>query len=330
MNKRSIKGIHHVTSMSGPAQQNVDFYVAELGLRLVKRTVNFDDPGTYHLYYGDGAGTPGSIMTFFPWANAAPGRTGRGATESTGFTVAAGSLGFWKERLTARGWAPEEIAVPNGSALRFADPDGMIVEISESRSDPDSDSDSGSGAGGAGLAGIDGAVGISSFSGVLLDVPEPERTAEFLTDVFGYESEGEAEGRLRFRSPSGAPGSVVDLRSTPSSQEARMGRGSVHHVAFRTSDDADQLHWRETVRAAGIAVTGVMDRNYFHSVYFREPGGVLFEIATDPPGFSWDETEEDMGTELKLPPWLESRRSEISASLPDLVDPSRHAKEATS
>jgi glyoxalase family protein len=320
MNKRSIRGIHHVTSMSGEAQRNVNFYVGELGLRLVKRTVNFDDPGTHHLYYGDHQGTPGSIMTFFPWPNATPGSSGPGTVESTGFAVADGSLGFWRDRLTVRGWSPVEIAVADGAVLRFSDPDGMVVEIGESE-------DSGPG---PGLVGIDSSRGISSFSGVLLDVTEPERTARFLTDVFGYVFEGEGEGRLRFRSPSRGPGSVVELRSTPSDGITRMGRGSVHHVAFRATDEEDQLRWRDEVRAAGISVTGVMDRNYFRSVYFREPGGVLFEIATDPPGFTWDETVGEMGSELKLPPWLESRRGEIKARLPELVDPAREPGEAPS
>jgi len=311
MNTRYIPGIHHVTSMSGPAQRNLDFYVGVLGLRLVKRTVNFDDPGTYHLYYGDQGGTPGSIMTFFPWPKSAPGLSGPGTTEATGFSVGSGNLDFWKDRLTDQGRNPEEIAVPDGTALRLTDPDGMVVEISESES----------AGGGAGVAGIASENGIASFSGVLLDVDQPDRTAAFLTDVFGYVHEGEAEGRLRFRSPSGAPGSVVDLRSEPSSGAARMGSGSVHHVAFRATDEADQLQWQEVVRAAGISVTQVMDRNYFRSIYFREPGGVLFEIATDPPGFTWDETEENLGTELKLPPWLEPQRAELSGRLPDLVDP---------
>jgi glyoxalase family protein len=313
MGKRVISGIHHVTAMSGPAQRNVDFYVGVLGLRLVKRTVNFDDPGTYHLYYGDREGTPGSIMTFFPWPDAGPGRSGTGTVEATGFAVGPGKLPFWEDRLRHSGCSPEEFRGPGGPELRVEDPDGMVIEISESESEGD----------GAGLSGIEATDGISSFSGVLLDVPDPQKTATFMTDVFGYVSVGEAQGRLRFTSPSGEPGSVVDLRATPSGQHPRMGRGSVHHVAFRAEDKAEQLYWQEAARSAGISVTGVMDRTYFQSIYFHEPGGVLFEVATDPPGFAFDESIDSMGSELKLPPWLEARRAEVAERLPSLVDPSR-------
>lgn len=327
MSERAIRGIHHVTSMSGPAQRNVDFYVGELGLRMVKRTVNFDDPGTYHLYYGDQRGSPGSIMTFFPWPNAAPGVSGPGTIEATGFVVGSDSLAFWRDRLSEKGLRPRDIDLFGGTTLRFSDPDGMVIEISEDESaGVAADADAAASVG-VGASGIDATRGIVSFSGVLLDVPDPEQSAAFLTEVFRYEAIGESHGRLRFRSPSGAPGSVVELRSTPSDRVALMGGGSVHHVAFRAKDEDEQLYWQEAVRAAGIAVTEVVDRQYFRSIYFREPGGVLFEIATDSPGFAWDESEETMGTALKLPPWLEARREEISSRLPVLVDPTRKAAE---
>ncbi len=307
----AMKGIHHVTAISGGAQRNVDFYVGDLGLRMVKQTVNFDDPGTHHLYYGDAGGNPGSILTFFPWATAAPGWSGPGSTSVTAFATRAGTRDFWTVRLAERGIEVEELEVPGGVALRFADPDGMVLEIVETV-----------GAGeGAGVAGIDPASGIASFRGVVLDVASPDETARFLTDVFGYAEVGEDVGRIRFESPSGEAGSIVDLLATPTAQAARMGRGSVHHVAFRASDDEDQQVWRERVQEFGIPVTPVMDRSYFRSIYFREPGGVLFEIATDPPGFAVDEPVESMGCALMLPEWLEPRRGEIEARLPRLEIP---------
>jgi glyoxalase family protein len=310
----TIRGIHHVTAISGEAQRNVDFYVGDLGLRLVKQTVNFDDPGTHHLYYGDGDAAPGSILTFFPWEMAAPGWSGPGTTAVTGFSVRPGTGEFWGTRLDERGIGAEEVEVPGGGvALHFGDPDGMVLEIVE-------DSEAGDG---PGVAGVDPQSGISSFHGVVLDVPAPEMTARLLVEVFGYEEVGEDAGRLRFKSPSGEPGAVVDLLAAPTSGAPRMGRGSVHHVAFRADDEKDQLEWRGRVQEIGIAVTPVMDRNYFRSIYFREPGGVLFEIATDPPGFTVDEAAEELGHELKLPEWLEPRRSEIEARLPTLGVPGR-------
>ncbi len=292
--------IHHVTAIAGPAQRNVDFYVRTLGLRLVKRTVNFDDPGTWHLYFGDEAGRPGTIMTFFPWANVAPGRFGTGETHETAFRVPAASIDDWAARLADAGvdfdMPVERFGEPT---LAFRDPDGTrlaLIGATDART-------------------ADG--GIDGFHAVTLVVAEPARTARILTDVLGFVAEGEAEGRLRFRAPGAAIGSVVDLRRATDLSRGRLGAGTVHHVAFRAADDADQAAMvRRLAEERGLRTTEQKDRNYFRSVYFREPGGVLFEIATDDPGFAVDEPADTLGTTLKLPAALEPRRAEIEARLP--------------
>ena len=311
-----VPGIHHVTAISGPAQQNVDFYADLLGLRTVKQTVNFDDPGTHHLYYGDRAGTPGTAMTFFPWEHAAPGEPGSGTTQVTGFSVPRGSLEFWADRLGTEGAAPLELdARFDEESLRWEDPDGLVFELvagpatRETPAGPPIHPD------------VPAEFAIRAFHGVVLDVDDPEPTARLLTDIMGFEHVGEYEGRLRFRGHEQDIGSIVDLRSVGSAAPARMGRGSVHHVAFRARDDDEQQSWREAIAGAGLRVTTVQDRCYFRSIYFREPGGVLFEIATDTPGFGIDESPEELGRNLKLPPWFEARRDELEARLPRLVLP---------
>lgn len=311
-----IPGIHHVTAISGSAQRNVDFYADVLGLRTVKQTVNFDDPGTHHLYYGDRVGTPGTAMTFFPWERAARGELGSGATEATGFSVPPGSLEFWADRLKARGASPQEVATRfDEESLRCEDPDGLVLELvagSATRETP---------AGRPVHPDVPAEFAIRAFHGVLLDVVDPDPTARLLTDVMGFEHLGEYDGRIRFRGNEQEVGSIVDLRAGGSGTLARIGRGSVHHVAFRARDDDEQQSWRETLAGAGIPVTAVRDRCYFRSIYFREPGGVLFEIATDTPGFGIDETPEELGRSLKLPPWFEARREELEARLPRLILP---------
>lgn len=311
-----IPGIHHVTAISGSAQRNVDFYADVLGLRTVKQTVNFDDPGTHHLYYGDRVGTPGTAMTFFPWERAARGELGSGATEATGFSVPPGSLEFWADRLRERGASPQEVATRfDEESLRCEDPDGLVLELvagSATRETP---------AGRPVHPDVPAEFAIRAFHGVLLDVVDPDPTARLLTDVMGFEHLGEYDGRIRFRGNEQEVGSIVDLRAGGSGTLARIGRGSVHHVAFRARDDDEQQSWRETLAGAGIPVTAVRDRCYFRSIYFREPGGVLFEIATDTPGFGIDETPEELGRSLKLPPWFEARREELEARLPRLILP---------
>ena len=311
-----VPGIHHVTAISGPAQQNVDFYADLLGLRTIKQTVNFDDPGTHHLYYGDQSGTPGTAMTFFPWEHAAQGAPGSGVTEATGFSVPPGSLEFWADRLEAAGASPREVTTRFGEeSLRCEDPDGLVFELVAGPATRETS------AGRPVHADVPAEFAIRAFHGVLLDVMDPDPTARLLTDVMGFEHVGEYGGRLRFRGNEQDVGSIVDLRSAGSGAMPRMGRGSVHHVAFRARDDDEQQSWRETVAGTGIPVTTVKDRCYFRSIYFREPGGVLFEIATDTPGFGVDESPMELGRSLKLPPWFEARREELEARLPVLILP---------
>jgi glyoxalase family protein len=306
-------GIHHVTAISGEPQRNVDFYVGLLGLRLVKKTVNFDDPGTYHLYYGDGAGSPGSIMTFFPWAGAPNGRVGAGQLTVTSFSFPASSLGYWTERLVEGGVRFEKPEDRFGeTVLRFPDPDGLRLELVAAADD-------------AREGWAEGPVppehSVRGFHHVTLTSSDPAGTAGLMTDSLGFRQTGEAEGRTRFEAGEGGPGNTVDVANGSGFPRGTMGVGTVHHVAFRVPDEEAQLDLREKVAALGYNVTPVLDRNYFRSIYFREPGGVLFEIATDPPGFAADEDREHLGESLKLPPWLEPRREELEGMLPSLRVP---------
>jgi len=303
-------GIHHVTAIAGEPQRNVDFYAGLLGLRVVKKTVNFDDPGTYHLYYGDGAGSPGSIMTFFPWAGAPRGRIGAGQLTVTSFSVPAASLGHWTERLVegaVRFEKPEERF--GETVLRFSDPDGLRLELvaaGEDRREGWAD----------GPLSADDAV--RGFHHVTLAVADPQRTAELLTDTLGFRVMGEAEGRTRYEAGEGGPGTAVDVAVGTGFPPGTMGVGTVHHVAFRVPDEAAQLELREKVSSLGYNVTPVLERNYFRSIYFREPGGVLIEVATIGPGFLVDEDEAALGRALKLPLWEEPNRAAIEAALPPI------------
>ena len=313
-----VPGIHHVTAISGLAQKNVDFYAGVLGLRTVKQTVNFDDPGTHHLYFGDRAGTPGTIMTFFPWIHSASGARGSGYTDSTAFSVPPGSLEFWAARLEEAEASPDTVRARFGNeVLRCHDPDGLVFELVAGPNIKETV------AGPSIHAEIPPEYSIRSFHGVLLDAADPDATARFLTDVMGYEPQGEDGGRIRFCGGAEEVGAAVELLAVGSQRVGRMGRGSVHHVAFRARDDGEQQDWREALVQAQIPVTAVRDRCYFRSIYFHEPGGVLFEIATDIPGFGIDETDDQLGHNLKLPPWLESRRAELEIRLPLLRIPDR-------
>lgn len=295
----SIQGLHHVTAICGAPQQNLDFYTGPLGQRLVKRTVNFDDPGTYHLYYGDRQGAPGTILTFFPFVDAGPGRAGPGMASAVAYGAAPAAFDALMDRWAA---AAVDFAGPEprfgARVLALADPDGLPVEIVESEA------------------------GDGGFHSVTLWLRDPLPTARLMSDVMGYElidSESLKGGeRIRLQAPGGATGNVVDLLRTDRAPVGRQGAGTIHHVAFRARDDADQLEWRERLAAAGMQVTPVIDRQYFNAIYFREPGGVLFEIATDPPGFAVDEPIETLGEALKLPSQYESRRAAIERRLPPL------------
>jgi glyoxalase family protein len=311
---KPIKGLHHVTALAGDPQGNVDFYVGVLGLRLVKRTVNFDDPGTWHLYYGDETGSPGSILTFFPWPGAPRGRRGTGQTTETAFAVPPGSLDWWIDRLAAQAAAFDAVEQRFGdNCLPFYDPDGLKLELVE-QSDVAGRSYWKDGP-------VPEAQAIRGFHSVTLTESGFERTADLLVSTMGFKAAGAEGSRYRYVSGTNDPGSIVDLICAPELRRGSVAVGTVHHIAFRSVSNADQLEWRERVAVAGIDVTPVMDRQYFHSIYFREPGGVLFEIATDPPGFGLDESPGELGSALRLPPWLEPHRGRIEERLLPIRSP---------
>jgi len=288
-----------------------------LGLRFVKRTVNFDDPGSYHFYFGDNRGTPGTILTFFPWPGARRGTRGTGQVEATAFAIPPDSIGYWLERLKQHHVTAEKTSTRFGEeVIRLVDPDGLMIELitSSSRAHiemwPDSP--------------VPAEHAVRGFHSVSAALEGYERTARLLTDSFGYRLTDESGNRFRFASANdSAPGRIVDLLCKPDTAIGRVAAGSVHHIAFRAKDDAEQLQWREHLVDLGYNVTPVVDRTYFHSIYFREPGGVLFEIATEPPGFTLDEKVEELGAHLRLPPWMESSRSQIEELLPRIQVPKK-------
>lgn len=306
-------GIHHITAIAGEPQRNLDFYAGTLGLRLVKRTVNFDDPGTYHFYYGDHTGQPGTLLTFFPWARAFPGRTGVGQATVISFAVPSGSLNYWEDRLgshlpmTPR--RSERFGMPT---LGFGDPDGMALELVENPAmaplgvDP--------------VSVVPAAHAIRRFHGTTLTLRGIDATAQVLTEVLGLTESGSDGATWRFTPADPALG-VVDLLRDPNAGGGSLGAGSVHHVAWRAADSAQQLQLRGAVLGHALSVTPVVDRQYFQSIYFREPGGVLFEVATDGPGFLIDEPEASLGQALKLPPQYEASRAAIEAALAPLTLP---------
>jgi glyoxalase family protein len=313
-----MSGIHHVTAISGKAARNLDFYTRTLGLRFVKKTVNFDDPGTYHLYYGDEIGHPGTILTFFPWEDADPGRAGIGLAQQTAFRVPMSSIGFWTHRLVAKGIAHESLEKRfDEPVLSFKDPDGLSLAL-VGVSDAEGEETWADG-------GVPAKYAIRGFHGVTLMIGDSAGTAAILKDVLEFKEVGEEGPYLRFRADQ-TVGGVVDIREAREFLAGQMGRGSVHHVAFRAIDDAAQAAMaRKVVENHGLRHTPKLDRQYFRSVYFREPGGVLFEIATDAPGFAVDEPVASLGKALKLPPFLEPRRQEIEAALPTLENLDRAA-----
>ena len=304
-----IQGIHHITAIAGGAQRNYDFYTKVLGLRMVKKTVNFDDPGTYHFYFGDDAGSPGTILTFFSWPRATRGSLGVGETSATAFSIPSASVNFWEKRLAETGIKAERAVRLEEEVLSFADPDGVRLEIvghadaGEAKAPRTSD--------------VAAEHAIRGFFGVTLCEGGYERTVAVLATM-GFRKIGEEGNRFRFAAEGGALGNHIDLLIQPQLIHGRIGAGSVHHIAFRAADDASQLEWRAVLAATSLDVTPVLDRTYFHSIYFREPGGVLFEIATDPPGFALDEPIESLGQALKLPPWLENQRSRVERLLPPI------------
>ncbi|QLG61523.1 ring-cleaving dioxygenase [Halorarum salinum] len=318
-----IEGIHHVTVMSGDPDGNVRFFRNVLGLRLVKRTVNFDDVTTYHLYYGDEVGTPGTVYTAFPFGGGRRGRNGTGEASATAFAVPEGSLDYWRDRLESRGVEVREPEERFGArVLPFTDPDGQELELveREARSASDGSGRSPQEPFGGVEPWADSPVPeerrIRGFHGVTLRLAEIDATADLL-EFMGYEEEAAAADRTRFRG-AGDRAAVVDLVERPDAAPAGGGIGSVHHVAFRVPDDEAQVAWQSALRERGQHATPVKDRRYFRSIYFREPGGVLFEFATDGPGFDLDEPVEALGGELKLPDWLEDDRERVESALPPL------------
>jgi glyoxalase family protein len=306
-----VTGIHHVTSIAGDPQANLDFYTGVLGMRLVKRSVNQDDPGTYHLFYADGEAHPGTDVTFFPWPHLPPGRKGTGLTVEVALAVAPGALEFWSERLTLHGVAlgdPEERF--GESVLPFTDPHGLALALVET-ADPRAFS-----------PWVDSPVPDSSqikgIHGVRLWERDLTLTASFLTEVLGFSELGREAGWHRFALSGGRSGERLEVRELPGERRGEWGVGSVHHVAWRVADMEAQVSVRARVEAAGRRPTPVIDRFYFKSVYFLEPGGALFEVATDGPGFAVDEDPARLGEQLVLPPWLEPRRQTIEATLPAL------------
>jgi glyoxalase family protein len=306
----TLPGIHHVTAITADAQANVDFYCGVLGLRLVKLTVNFDDPQSYHLYYGDAAGSPGSIMTFFAWPGGRKGPSGTGQVTATAFAVPAASLPYWSQRLQDQGVRVDTIDSRfDDTVLSFEDPDGMRLELVPSAAAVQEGADSGP---------IPREHAIAGFHSVTLSVEGYEHTAQLLTTVMSFTPDGAEGNRFRYRAAGGTFAALVDVLCTPDARRGGMGAGAVHHVAFRTPDDGQQAAWRSLLVQAGFNTSPVMDRSYFHSIYFREPGGVLFEIATDIPGFAVDEAPASLGTGLMLPPQYETHRDRITELLPPL------------
>jgi len=305
-NEKTLAGLHHVTAITADAQKNIDFYSGVLGLRLVKFTVNFDDPGSYHLYYGDTTGRPGTCMTFFAWAGAHRGRIGPPQVSVTAFAVPRAAIDFWFKRLQEH--SAKKIERFGDPVLEFSDPDGLgleIVGIPEPKGKPWTD----------GPVPTDHA--IHGFHSVTISEEGYEESEKLLTEVMGFKPVGGEQDRFRYRAGVGDGfASLVDLRCIPGARRGELGAGVVHHVAFRTPDDAQQETWRKEIARLGYNISPVMDREYFHSIYYREPGGVLFEIATENPGFTVDEPVETLGTKLMLPPWMESHRAQITRILP--------------
>lgn len=315
---KQITGIHHVTAIAGDPQRNLDFYTDVLGLRLIKLTVNFDDPGTYHFYFGDNAGRPGSILTFFPWAGATAGRRGSGQLTATSFAIPQSSMGFWRGHLKQKWVRTEAIQTRFGQdVLTLYDPDDMKLELIETTDLRNFEPWEG--------ALVPTEYGIRSFHHVTLTEREGDRTAAVL-DTMGLRLIGQEGARMRFATGEGSTADLVDVLVEPNTPAGRVAVGTVHHLAFRTPNDAQQEEWQFTLTDAGYSVTPVQDRQYFHSIYFREPGGVLFEIATDVPGFAIDEPIEALGTSLKLPPWMETRRRQIEQMLIPLHLPTAETK----
>lgn len=309
--KNKISGLHHITAIAGNAQRNFDFYTKVLGLRLVKKTVNFDDPGTYHFYYGNEEGTPGTILTFFPWENIGQGQPGNGQATDIGYAVPEGSLEFWTNRFKEHNVNFGEAGERFGEViLPFTDPDGLgisliIPKTADNRKVWET-------------AEVKADVATKGFHSVTLSLEKIDATAKILTDIFGYSLQSQEGNRYRFAVDSVDNANIVDLLELPGGTRGRNAAGTNHHVAFRVPDEETQMAFHEEIMSKNLNITPKIDRDYFYSLYFREPGGVLFEIATDNPGFTVDEPLNELGTHLKLPKQHERLRSQLEEFLPKI------------
>lgn len=307
--KNHITGLHHLTAIATDAQENIDFYAGLLGLRLVKKTVNFDDPSAYHLYYGDEAGSPGSIITFFYWPGARRGQVGAGQTTAITLSAPPSSLDYWHDRLARYDVGTERRTRFGEKVLAFSDPDGIPVEIVAVANDNRR---------GWTRAGIPAEHALRGMHTVELTVSDSQPTADLLTGLMGYTLVRHDGNRARFEAAPGGSGRYVDVIGGAKAPRGTPGAGTIHHIAFRVADDAAELDMQERLLAAGYHVSDVRDRDYFHSIYYRERGGILFEIATDVPGFAVDEPAESLGAALKLPKQFEPARAQIERVLPPL------------
>lgn len=303
-----IWGLHHITAIADNAKRNYEFYTRVLGLRLVKKTVNFDDPGTYHFYFGDKVGTPGSILTFFPWEGIGKGTNGSGMATHIGYAVPRGSLGFWKEWLGQHGVEAAEGELFGEKLISFSDPDGLQLQFIETddRREPWTGS------------GIGEDVALRGFHNITLTLRKSDPTLKILTDILGYDLKSEEGSRFRLVNGSVGEANIVDVLEDPLAPAGKGAAGTNHHIAFRVKNEEILMEYREKVLSAGLNITHKIDRDYFFSLYFREPGGILFEIATDNPGFTRDEPVDELGTNLKLPARYESLRDKIEKVLPEL------------
>ena len=319
-NNAKIGGIHHITAIASSASENLDFYENVLDLRLVKKTVNFDDPYTYHLYYADSAGTPGTIITFFPWQDLPRGKNGAGMVTSIAFSIPAGSVDHWRTRLSVHGVKTTESLRFGDAIIHFEDPHGLSLELVETAA-----AHSAPNQGGSAKPVANRIMGFHSATGLLRSL---EETQSLLLNSMGMVLHGQEGNRYRFKMKiDDAFGRFYDVLVDPQATVGQQGGGTVHHIAFRTPSDDDQKYWQESLRENGFSVTAIRDRKYFKSIYFHEPGGVLFEIATDPPGFTVDEPYERLGRDLKLPDQYESMRAEIESRLPKLTQTDRQSAE---
>lgn len=311
MENNTINGIHHITAIAGNAKRNYDFYTKTLGLRLVKKTVNFDDPETYHFYYGDKVGTPGSILTFFPWEGISAGRRGARQATEIGYSVPQGSLDFWINRFEKHNVTYNKPAEKFGEEyLTFLDPDGLKLELIVSKTADNRlpwETDE-----------IKAENATKGFHNVTITTNKMQPTADILTNVFGYKLLEQNVNRYRFVTDSVDNANIVDLVEVAGEVAGHVAGGSVHHVAFRVKNEEVLMQYRDKIAALGLHITEKIDRNYFYSLYFREPGGVLFEIATDNPGFAVDESVEELGSHLKLPAQYEQYRDKLVTVLPKL------------